>query len=381
MAFHQDDTIYHLLAGGLHLATGGGKASGRVAGPELLDVRGNFCNLYDTEPLPRTRAAIRTLVAPRGASGLQNLSKFTSGHTPMTSSAPRGGPTGSIIYTPAMPGAPDDVFARWTRTLAQAGTTHLYFGPGGGAAYPGMTWANPDGWADMGRFRAFVERCLDTPSADGKGFRPVLFMGGDTFDQSQIHLWPDMARALQGLHQYFIVVPGWECIPQQGWTSAQYSEAMEALHRYFPESPLFVHFQPTRWNGASNPPEDDDPWQGAEGGFYTSHGGQYVQGVFYQTQHAPVLYRACECPNRHEKYGHSQEDDVCWRNRAEDGIGRAGAGDKGWRPIRVVLGELTAYEAYRHQATPNQARDLATLFQEDCRKWGVQAGYGNGLPW
>jgi hypothetical protein len=307
----------------------------RVSGPALLRVRGNFCNLRDSR--------------------------------------------GAIVYTPAMTGAPESILAEWLHLQADAGSTHLPFGPPlPGKAYPGVAWENPDFYADPLRLRAFVERLLDTPAADGQGFRPMLFLGGDTFAESRFNRWAEIAAILDGLHQYLILLVAWEPVVG-GWTSAEVSRGTERLRQLFPSATLAGHGSPTRWVSSSNPVEADDPWQGGEAEFFKSHGGQYLDGWFYQTPHGRDLYRPCTCPDSPKgQFTHVEE---CWLNRFEDGVARLGDGYHGWRKLQVVLYETVAYEAFRGQATPEQARSIATMGQKVARKWGVDLAYGNGLPW
>ena len=304
-----------------------------ATGADLLRVRGNFCNLWDS--------------------------------------------AGRIVYTPALTGASPSVFADWMRIQREAGSTHVFFGPlTAGPAYPGVPWSNPDFWSDLPRFRAFVEQVLNTPSADGKGLRPVIFVGNDTFAQSHFNQWQDLADALAGLHEYLIVLPAWEPVIG-GWTSNELSQGLVELGQCFPTAVLAWHGSPTRWVGSSNPLEDDDPWQGGESDFFKEHGGESVQLAFYQTPHGSDIYTPCECPNAELKFGH---EDECWLNRWEDGVSRLGTGYNGWRVLDVVLYETVAYEAFRGQATSQQAREVARAGKTVSDKWGIETGYGNGLP-
>ena len=296
----------------------------------MLNVRGNFCNLRDA--------------------------------------------AGRVIYTPALPGVSPSVYDEWMQVQREAGSTHVFFGP----PLPGDGYAGtlPDYWRDLPALRAFIERVLSTPAADGFGFTPVLFVGGDTFGQSHFDEWPTLAAALEGLHEHLIVLPAWEPVVG-GWSSAQLSRALKALAHLFPTAVIGWHGSPTRWSGSSNPVEKDDPWQGAEAGFYTAHGGEAIWIVFYQTPHGRELYAPCVCPKAAEKFGH---DDACWLNRLEDGVARIGAGYHGWRVLHVCLYETVAYEAFRGQATSADARRIAAAGKTVADKWGVSMGYGNGLP-
>lgn len=328
-----DDYLLLRRAHGGHGSAGGGGPVERASRAELLRVRGNFCNLWDS--------------------------------------------AGRIVYTPALPGAPHDVFDEWMRLQREAGSTHVFFGPPiGGAAYPGVGWDNPDFWSDLPALRRFIEKVMATPAADGKGFRPVLFVGGDTFGESHFSQWPDLARALDGLHEHLIVLVAWEPVVG-GWSSAQVSRGMTRLHELMPTAVMAGHGSPTRWVSSSNPVEKDDPWQGGEAEFFRSHGGEHLALWFYQTPHGRELYEPCQCPRAAEQFGH---EDRCWLNRAEDGIARLGAGYHGWRPMGVCLFETVAFEAFRGQATHADARRIASAGQAVADKWGVQLGFGNGLP-
>lgn len=300
----------------------------RVSGAALLDVAGNFCNLFDS--------------------------------------------FGRIVYTPALPGAPDDVYAEWMQLQREAGSTHVFVGPfDGGPAYPGVAWSNPDLLTDPSQLRAFILKLLSTPSANGKGFVPVLFLdGGGRNPRPRIEQhWPRIADALADLQEFLIVVPAWEPVVGD-WTSAELSFALQRLAAYFPRSQIGWHGSPTRWVGSSNPIEPDDPWQGGESEFYKKHGGQFVTVAFYQTPHGIEHWRDCN----------EDTDDNCWLNRWQDGVRRLGAAFNGWRRMKVVLYETVAFEAFRKQTTSRQARETATLGQRICRKWNVDCGYGNGLP-
>ncbi len=308
----------------------------RRTGDALLNIRANFCNVFDSH--------------------------------------------NRIVYTPALPGAPPDAFAEWMTLQVQAGSTHVPFGPFcGGDVYPGIGWSNPNLLADPDALRALVLRVLDTPSADGLGVTPVLFLNGGDVNPLPIITedYPIIAKALDGLHQYLVVVPAWEPIPGL-WTSYELKCANDLIGQWFPAARLANHFQPTRWVGSSNPVEPDDPWQGAEADFYKTHGGQNIAICFYQTPHGEDgLYDPCECPDAAVRFGHLEH---CWLNRFEDGVARLGAGYHGWRKIGVCLYETTAMESFRHHATPAQSQAIARLGQEVAAKWSVPLSFGNGLP-
>lgn len=296
-----------------------------ATGERLLDVRGNFCNLWDAE--------------------------------------------GRIVYTPALPGAVDaGCFDDWMRIQREAGSTHVFVGPfEGGPAYPGVPFPNPNLLSDPPALRRFIERILNTPSADGDGFRPVLFLdGGGRDPRPRIERdWPTIFAALDGLQPYVIVIPAWEPVVGD-WSSADVSYALRAI----PDGwTIGYHGSPKRLVGSSNPIEPDDPWRGGEAEFYKSHGGEKIQIAFYQTEHGDAIYTDCDAA-----------DDACFLNRWEDYVARIGAGLNGWRVLTLVAFETVAYEAFRGKATSQQAREVASRLKRIADTWGVNIGYGNGLP-
>jgi hypothetical protein len=301
----------------------------RATHAEMLDVRANFCDLRDA--------------------------------------------SGRVICTPELPGAPPDVYADWIGRTRAAGATHIVLGPfTPGPWYPAAPWANPDFESDPAALRAFLVRLLDTPSASGKGFTPILFLdGGGRDPKPRIdRVWPKLAAALEGLRDRVIIVPAYE--PVEGhWTSAQLSDALTAAKRHFPESVLAYHGSPGRLSGASDPLEPDDPWRGDRAAFYQSHGGEAIEIALYQTEHGRELYDRTSC---------DADQTSCWRNHWQEYVTRIGAGTHGWRKLSLVLFETVAYEAFRGQSTPDDAKRIANAAKEICDRYGVKCGYGNGLP-
>jgi hypothetical protein len=279
---------------------------------------------------------------------------------------------GRVVYTPALQGAvAAGTFDEWMVIQRAAGSTHTAFGDFvGGPAYPGVHWSNPEWSQDPAAIREFVLSVLNTESADGLGFRPIIFLDGGAANPSPRiqQNWPVIATALDGLLPYVLLVIAWEPVVGD-WTSNQYSQALELAHSLFPGAYLAGHGSPTRWVGSSNPPEPDDPWQGAESDFFKTHGGQYLSGWFYQTPHGQALYEDC-----------SPDDDACWLNRWNDGVVRLGGGYHGWRVMDVNLFETVAYEFFRGQATSQQAREVASRGQVVAQSANVRVGFGNGLP-
>jgi hypothetical protein len=276
-------------------------------------------------------------------------------------------------------------FDEWMRIQRDAGSTHaivnLPAGEGEGPSYGGI-WQEPDFAVDgFAVYVEFLQTLLATPSASGKGFTPIVVLdhgGADPLPRIRA-LWPGFARALRqaGILDRIIGILAFEPVIGD-WTSREVSEGLTLAHALFPEMILGYHGSPTRWAGSSNPVEADDPWQGAEAGFFERHGGEHIDLFCYQTPHGRELYAPCVCPRASERFGH---EDHCWLNRWEDGVARLGAGYHGWRRMPVVLMETVAYEYIRGQATSEDARRIATLGQGVAAKWGLRVGQGNGLPW
>lgn len=285
---------------------------------------------------------------------------------------------GRVIWPPSLPGAAvAGCFEEWMQAQAAAGATHTFIGPfEPGPAYPGAAFDNPDLTAPAD-LRAFVLKILQTRSASGKGFVPVLFLdGGGKDPAARWDRWQAWGKALEDVQGALGVCPAWEPVVGD-WTSREMSDGLGKARAAFPGSALIWHGSPTRWAGSSNPVEHNDPWQGGESEFYKTHNGQFIDLAFYQTPHGPELYRPCTCVNAAQKFGH---DDACWLNRWEDGVARLAAGINGWRVLRVVLYETVAFEFFRGQATLADARRIAALAKGVADKWGVAVGYGNGLP-
>lgn len=288
---------------------------------------------------------------------------------------------GNVMFTPMITGANDAQYADWMTRLREAGSTHIIMGPfTPGPVYPGVAWDNPDLEADTARLRAFIIKVLETPSANGRGFVPVIFLdGGGRAPRERIdRVWPRLARALEGLHQYLLVLPAWEPVIGD-WSSAEVSYGLTRAHELFPQSVLGYHGSPKRLVGSSNPPEPDDPWRSGEAEFYQAFGGQHIEVAFYQTEHGRDIYAGYCDPG--DLLSGTPEQDRCWLNRWQDYVARIGAGLRGWRKLpQLVAFETVAYEFFRRQATSEQARMVADAMKRVCDKFAVTCGYGNGLP-
>ncbi len=280
---------------------------------------------------------------------------------------------GRVIWTPALPGATEEVKHDWLARIAAAGGTHVPIGPfTPGAVYPGIPWDNPDWTNDAAAIRRLVESILSTPTPDGHGLIPVLFLDSGTRAPRPrlARIYPVVVRALDGLWDAVVTVPaGWEPLAG-GWKSIDVSWALERWHQAAPGAIVAFHGAPGWPTGASRAPhEPDDPWQGDERRFFTEAGGEFVDMLLYQTPHGPDVYESC---------GPADQD--CYLARWAHYVERIGAGGHGWRQLRIVAFETCAYEFFREQVDAGACRDVAARMQAVCAEAGVACGFGNGLP-
>lgn len=279
---------------------------------------------------------------------------------------------GVCQFTPFVISLPKEKRQAWYADQRAAGSTHFTISPT--ISYPGSPWPSSDLYDQPAAFADFVQELLETPSADGKAFRPIISLDhGECDPRPRIkRTWPRIVAELKerNLEKYVLWSPGWELVRASCWTSADLSFGLELLHS-LGVSHLWAHLSPRRASGASNPVEKDDPWQGAESGFYKSHGGQYIEGLLYQTENLVQAENPVNCDV-------ALED--CWLNRLEDVVPRVGNGMNGWRVIRLAVFETVAWASWRGRATQEYARQVATAAQAMCAKYAVKCGHGNGLP-
>lgn len=310
---------------------------------------------------------------------------------------------GTLIYTPNTPGAiVAGRFDDWAAVQRASGTTHWTVGafePAGMAEYPGYPLPNPD-MRDPVKIRALLELLLNTPSADGLGYTPIVFFdpGGSqeqlTPRQRVDRHWPIILEACtkggngRDLRDYIIPCPGYELIFASDWVSADISYGLQWLHAHG-FTRIAVHNSPGRSATASNPLEGDDPWHGDEAGSFMSHGGEFVEIQLFQI----------DPPRPTDNLGCDYYFDAgCWFNRFNDCVTRCGAGYRGWRKLKkVVFFESVVYWAIRDYpgVTPQFAKQVADrakyiaahpLGYDDHGNMNytggpVSIGYGNGLPY
>jgi hypothetical protein len=299
-------------------------------GEDVVNIRANFCNLKDSR--------------------------------------------GRIIFGPSITGLSDDERADWYAKQRDAGSTHCVLTPGNPGVAPYLGSIPMLKLLDKPQeFRKFVVEALQTASASGKAFCPIIILdegeGEGTPPQRIDRYWPALIDAIRDLLDHVIVVPGWELIQASPWTAADYSYALRRLHGLGVVH-LWAHFSPNRWAGSSHPVEKDDPWRGHDAGFWTSNGGEFLDGILYQSD--PL--RDGQNPSCDPKSPH------CWLNRWTFGVTRLGTGSHGWRAVRICLFETIAHTYYRGQASDALVHDMATAAQSIAQRHGVNVGFGNGLP-
>ncbi|ODS54696.1 MAG: hypothetical protein ABS36_11055 [Acidobacteria bacterium SCN 69-37] len=319
---------------------------------------------------------------------------------------------GRRIWTPALPGAPLEVRHAWLAQLAAAGATHVPIGPfDRGDVYPGVMWGNPDWTTDAAAIRQLVLDILDTPTRRGHGMVPVIFVDGGGRDPRPrlARVLPTIQAAIGDLQAFVIGVPcGWE--PYE-WSARECHDAAWDTHRLLPDLLLAWHGWVGRSNGASNPPQADDPFRNPTTGY-----GDW--SLFWDARLSPfsmLLYQAdpprtqrdVECGGLRPGLPRWSSDALrtvrsgdgwvfaedCWMNRASDAIARVGAGvctdGFGHGPAcgpgrkTFVFFEAATYHWWwdrMETADPSFFTQMASYAQSECRKYGVACGFGDGLP-
>lgn len=273
-----------------------------------------------------------------------------------------------VIFTAFTGGLPTDERKMWYDALVADGCTHYVLSPE--AAYPGSDvsvhlYDKPD------QFVALIREVLNTRAKDGYAMTPILILdSGDPGIRDRINqYWTPIRQALGADEKDCIVVPGWELINASACTSAEYAYALQKLHADG-WSHIWAHLAPGRAAFSSNPVEVDDPWQGEESGCWKSHGGEFIEGLLYQSQAVRPNDDTCNAA-----------DDSCWLNRWEDVVPRLGNGMNGWRIVHLCYFEGPAYFYWRRQCDSAFARRIATAAKKLADKYNVTVGFGNGLPY
>lgn len=322
---------------------------------------------------------------------------------------------GRRVWTAALPGAPLEVRAAWLRQLAAAGATHVPIGPfEAGDVYPGVGWGNPDWTTDPSAIRTLVLDILNTPTTRGHGMVPVVFVdSGASNPRGRVaRILPTLHTALADLQDVVIGVPcGWE--PYE-WRARECYDAAWEMRRLFPSMVLAWHGWIGRSNGASNPPQADDPWLNRDTGFggwdrFWDQRLSPFSMLLYQAE-PPRTQRDVECGglrpglpawssdalrNEHDGRGwRFKPPSSCWMNQTSDAIARIGAGicsddyGHGGRcgpgGDRVfVLFEAATYHWWwdrMEHTDPSLFTQMARYAQSECRKYGIECGFGDGLP-
>jgi hypothetical protein len=246
----------------------------------------------------------------------------------------------------------------WEDRWRAAGLTHVVLCP---IMQYGSQTALPSGdWRDKpSLFASRVRLLLD------EGFVPIIMMtSGDGGSASDIdRYWPGLLDALTPHLPYCWLTCGFEVVgPGAGWSSAQLSRGLQVLKAANPCA-IGVHLQPERATGSSHPVEPDDPWHGDESGFWTSHGGQYADALFYQCPHGSKLLNGDG-----------------WEDRWIEILDRLGKGERGWRKVQCCFFEVTGLDYYHGGCGDADVKRLSARAQALAQQRGVSMTFGNGLP-
>jgi hypothetical protein len=268
---------------------------------------------------------------------------------------------GTVMLSWFWPVLPSAMQADWEARWRAAGCTHVVLCPV--MQYPGYPLA-ADWRTQPQRFADAVILLLN------RGFIPIIQMtSGDGGTGQDVDLyWRDLLETMRPALPYCLLTPGFEVVgPGGGWSSAELSRGLLVLNDAKPGA-IGVHLQPERATGSSHPVEADDPWQGDEAGFWTAHGGQFVDVLCYQTPHGRKLLDV------------DAQGIGGWEDRWIEILDRLGVGAKGWRKVGICAFEKTGYDYWHDNATDadvvrtsNRARDLALAR-------GVTVTFGDGLP-
>lgn len=312
---------------------------------------------------------------------------------------------GIYIWTPALPGATPAKRREWLTTLAARGATHIPIGPfDAGPVYlingrNIVPWENPDWTRNPAAIRGLVLEILNTPSQSGAGLVPVIF-----FDNGSPNPGPrlsviraTLSAALEGIGEYTWTGPcGWESYE---WRARECYDADRAWFPMRQGSLVFWHGWQDRSNGASNPGQADDPWLGDPGPDGKRYGewfrfwdDSHFEAFLYQSRPIRTIAEArCGKVQRTEgaKTGWAFPES-CWKSDFLSAVSRVGAavcadmfGDGSpCGPGRklFVFFESVAYFTSRGVADPGVGDVVATEAAAICRQFGVECGFGNGLP-
>jgi len=300
-----------------------------------------------------------------------------------------------IMWTPSLHGVPADIRAEWLQGYASAGATHIPIGPfDAGEAYPGAGFDGPDLNDNPTAIRALLDEIRDTRTLRGHGLIPVIFLdgGGRNPAPRLARIIPTLSTALEGIGTSTITLPcGWESYE---WTAKECGDAVRTWQPLSQGSVLAWHPWPGRSNGASWPPQPDDPW-GSDGARFWR---ETPFEMFFAQIAPPRTMEQADChrtvwyvdPNT-GKSGWTYPED-CWMNRFEDNLARVGAstcndafGDRTpcaqW-PTRVFVAfETTTYWEFRKvpgiQAVTHRVNDRIKAL---CESYAVNCGFGTGWP-
>lgn len=252
--------------------------------------------------------------------------------------------------------------------------------------------AYPNYWAPSGDFRGAPQQVVAAASEllDNKIIPIVMMTTGDAGTQPEVDtMWSSYINAMrqaepcmigEGGDPCAILVPGFETGgPCSAWSAADISHALTTLHNLAPSATIGYEPCPTRFSGASNPVQPDDPWQGAEAGFFTSHGGEFINVFLYETVHGDPLL------NPHGATGqfcHIKGQDPCgaWEDRWSEGLQRLCTGGIGWRLVPCSFFEVTGSDYKGGDVSDATVTRINNRALRLCQQYGATCSWGNGTP-
>ena len=259
-----------------------------------------------------------------------------------------------------------DIFlADWTLEQRQqvyamkrtAGLTHLVLAVEGGYRDQHVF----DWRQEPEKLKALIAEVLD------QGFRPILALSsGDGGTGANLGYLGPLLDALGPLASECHLFPAWECV-KGGWTSKQLADCLATIYRHVSNPYAWFHGSDGRACGSSNPIEADDPWQGDEPGFWKSHGGERLKGLFYQSESGRVLLQADNEPL--DYLGQRG-----YRGRLKECLMRVQDGERGWKPVRFCVFESVAMDYFAGGCSDADVTRVA----RECAALGVKE-FGNGI--
>jgi len=219
-----------------------------------------------------------------------------------------------------------------------------------------------------------IRRNLDL--VEQAGFHPILWLSsGDRGTGREVKtLWPRLLPKLTDYATRVVWGPGYEVVGTGGgWSSRELSDGLICLHDHFgDDATIFVHLTDRGYGFNSWPVESDDPWQDGMDSWIT-HGGQYVTGLFYQTESGDELFHPEHYPVD-PAAGPDYAPYPGYKKQLYELSQRTLVGGRGWRKAVVCIGETIAEDFWHGRCTEDDMRPITRF----CRSLGYSS-FGNGF--